>query len=318
MTETPLLASPAPSFAVDGTTLGALGRDTAHLEVTEGAMGLRTLVLHLVAVAPDGDGGSESWSYLDGRDVDLGSELTAVLGTGGDRRQVFRGTVSAIELTVSEGGYPYVCLRAEDALMRLRMTTRSATWEDTTDADVVRAVVDEHGLASSVDLDGPRHPQVEQQAESDLAFLRRRLERLDAELWVDADDTVHAADRASREGPTITLVQGNQLVAVTARADLAHQRSGVVVRGWDRRRVEVAEGTAGDEVVAAETTGGRTGPSLVEQVFGDVELARVLLDAGDAEHARSLATAEMLSPWPSPSVPSSRSGSRPEYPVRRG
>lgn len=293
MTDLAQYTATAPAFTVAGRTVADMGRDLVRLDVREGAMGLRTLVARLMAVGEDSDGSAGSLRYLDGQDVDLGSAITATIGPSGDARQVFNGTVSALELTMTEGGYPVVTICAEDALMRLRMASRSATWSDVSDADLVSRIADLHGLGAQVDLDGPTHPVVQQQAESDLAFLRRRLSRIAGELWVDADDVVHAADRTARPGPTIGLVQGNDLIAVTARVDLAHQRSSVVVRGWDRRAVEVVAEEAGADVISAETTQGRTGPALVADVFGQVALARVDRGAGDSALAQALADAEM-------------------------
>ena len=44
----------------------------------------------------------------------------------GEERLVFDGKVSAIEVTFPEGSFPTVSVYAEDALMGLRMTRRSA------------------------------------------------------------------------------------------------------------------------------------------------------------------------------------------------
>jgi len=287
-------SSHAPVFTVEGRTEGQLGRDLLRLDIKEGVLGLRTLVAHFHAVGPQSDGSTEDLSYLDGAVLDFGSAITVTLGPAGGERQVFRGTVSGLEVSFAEGEIPYVTVFAEDALMRLRLQHRTSTYTDVTDAGIAQAIADEHGLGSEVDADGPTYPLVQQWDESDLSFLRDRALRVDAELWADSDDTLHFATRDKREGTDLVLVQGNELIAVHARADLAHQRADVEVRGWDIESVDAVVEAAGNDTVAAEVSGGRTGPQIVAQVFDGATLTRARRDAPAADTARAYAEAEML------------------------
>lgn len=286
-------SSHAPVFSVDSRTEGALARDLLRLDVEEGVLGLRTLVAHLHAVGPESDGSAERLSYLDGEVVDVGRSIEVVLGPAGGERRLFRGTISAIEVSFAEGDAPYVTVFAEDALMRLRMRERTATYTDVSDADVVSRIASEHGLGSAPDVEGPTYPVIQQWEQSDLAFVRDRATRLDAEIWVDSDDVVHIADREQRPGPDILLVQGNELIAVRARVDLAHQRTEVQHRGWDDLRVEAIAETASADVVAAEVAGGRTGPQAVGDVFPDAILSRARRDVLSTATARAYAEGEM-------------------------
>src|SRR5699024_9382144 len=137
----------APVFSVDSRLQGAIGRDLLRLDVEEGRLGLRTLVAHLHAVGPGSDGSDEQLSYLDGQTIALGSRLDVNIGPPGGERRLFTGAVSALEVNFSEGGVPYVSVFAEDALMRLRMAERTATFRDVTDAEIVEQVGGRHGLS---------------------------------------------------------------------------------------------------------------------------------------------------------------------------
>lgn len=296
MTDTSIHAysSHAPTWTVDGRAEGQLARDLLHLEIAEGVLGLRTLVAHFHAIGPSSDGSAESLSYLDGAVLDFGSVVTVTLGPAGGERQLFRGTVSGLEVSFAEGETPHVTVFAEDALMRLRLTHRTASYADTTDAGIAEAIAGEHGLGAVVDADGPTYPLVQQWDESDLSFLRDRALRINAELWVDADDKLHFATRDRREGARLTLVQGNELVSVQARADLAHQRANVELRGWDDAAVDAVAETAGDDRVTPEVAAGRTGPQIVSQVFAGSLVTRSRRDALVADTGRAYAEAEML------------------------
>lgn len=287
-------SSHAPVWTVDGRAQGGLARDLLHLEIAEGVLGLRTLVAHLHAIGPDSDGSAESLSYLDGSVLDFGSLVTVTLGPAGGERQVFRGTVSGLEVSFTEGETPHVTVFAEDALMKLRLTHRTASYAEVTDAAIAEAIAGEHGLGAAVDAEGPTYPLVQQWDESDLSFLRDRALRVNAELWVDADDTLHFATRDRREGARLTLVQGNELVSLQARADLAHQRAEVEMRGWDGATVAAVVETAGDDSVTPEVVAGRTGPQIAAQVFGAPRLTRARRDALVSDTARAYADAEMV------------------------
>jgi phage protein D len=286
-------SSHGPVFTVDSRVEGAFARDLLRLDIEEGTLGLRSMVVHLHAVGPDSDGSSERLSYLDGEVLGLGSTIDVDIGPPGGERHLFHGTVSAVEVCFAEGEAPYVSVFAEDALMRLRIAERTASYVDMSDAEIVEQVVGDHGLALDADLDGPTYPLVQQWEESDLAFIRDRALRLDAEVWAGIDDIVHLADRADRPGAQLTLVQGNELIAVELRADLAHQRSQVEFRGWDDVRVEAVSAVATADLVRTEIDRGRVGPAVVADVFEPASISRSRRDVLSSEVAQAYANAEM-------------------------
>jgi len=239
MTE-PMFAVAGPVFSIDGDRVPSLARDCVRLEIEEGVEGLRTLRLHVFATGAGAAGPPDRMIYLDGGVVDFGKQLTVSLGPDGGQRTVFDGAISAIEAVFADGQPPLVVILAEDALMRLRMTRRLRTFTDVTDADLASSVADDHGLRAEVDVDGPRYDVVQQLNQSDLAFLRERARLVQAELWADGR-TLHMASRPKRSGTELTLVQANQLLSVRLCADLAHQRSEVVVTGYDASAADVID-----------------------------------------------------------------------------
>lgn len=286
-------ASHAPVFSVNSTTEGRLGRDLLRLDIEEGSLGLRTLVARFHAIGPDSDGSTDQLSYLDGDPLDLGTSIDVNVGPPGGERQLFHGRVSAIEVSFAEGAAPFVSVFAEDALMRLRLAERTATYTEMSDADIVTEVARAHGLSAETDLDGPTYPLVQQWEESDLAFIRDRALRLDAEVWADHDDVIHVAARERRPGADLLLVQGNELIAIDARVDLAHQRSTVEYRGWDDVRVEAITAEASGDLIHGEVASGRIGPDLVGDVFDQASIRRSRRDVLSSASARAYAEAEM-------------------------
>ncbi|HNU03283.1 MAG TPA: hypothetical protein PKL67_03950, partial [Anaerolineae bacterium] len=169
---------------------------------------------------------------FDGQIVDFGKGIEIELGPPGGTRRVFKGRITGLEAQFPKERPPELTVLAEDRFQDLRMERRTRTFEDSTDADAMRAIISQHGLTADIDVDGPTHRVLTQVNQSDLAFLRERAAAVDAELWLD-DRTLHIQARARRNAGSVTLTYGAGLLEFTVLADLAHQRSAVRVSGWD-------------------------------------------------------------------------------------
>lgn len=288
-----LLASFAPVFEVEGRVVGELARDLLRLETEEDTSGLKTLTARFLAYGPRAGSPAEAQLYLDGSTLDFGKALDVSIGPDHDARTIFRGFVSALEAKFQEEQEPEVVVFAEDQFMKLRMTRRSKTYANVTDAQIAQAIADEHGFNADVDADGPTYDVVQQWNVSDLAFLRQRARLIQAELWLQGN-TLHFKAREKRTGTELTLVQGNHILRLEARADLAHQRTNVKVSGYDAQARDMIDEEAGSEAIDAEVADGRTGISILERAFGERVSYRVREAPLAAGEAAAWARAEML------------------------
>lgn len=292
MTEA-LLTYAAPIFELDGEVKGELSRDVQRLEIEETTAGLKTLNLRLMAQGSAGDSAEQRQLYLDGSIIDFGKKLSVVIGASPTAHTVFTGRISAIQAEFHEGQAPEVAIFAEDKMMNLRMTRRMKTYENMSDADIASAIAAEHGLTPEVDADGPTYDLVQQWNMSDLAFLRERARKIQAEIWME-DETLHFKTRGARNATGLTLVQGNHLIKLCVRADLAHQRTKVKVSGYDATRREMIEEEAGEDAILAEVAEGLTGVSVLERAFGERVSYRVREVPLKSNEAADWARAEML------------------------
>jgi uncharacterized protein len=290
---TDLFGSSAPVFKVGGEVKGELARDLSKLEIEEATDGMKTMALRLIAQGPNGNAPEEQQLYLDGQIVDFGKAIEVSIGAGDAARTVFKGTISAVEAIFSEGPEPHVSIFAEDALMNLRMTRRMKTWENMTDADIASQIATANGLTADTAAPGPTYKVVQQWNQSDLAFLRERARLIQAEVWFD-NDTLCFKTRGSRAASSMTLVQGAHLISVQVRADLAHQRTTVKVSGYDASARDTIDEAAGSDVIQAEISGGRTGPAVLAQAFGERVSYRVRENPRVGDEAIAWAKAEML------------------------
>jgi phage protein D len=288
-----LLNYAGPIFEIEDEANGELARDILRLEVEETTTGLKTLSARFVAQGPPKGGGDQQLLYLDGSAIDFGKKVSIVLGAAPAAHTVFTGWISAIEADFKEGGSPEVVLFAEDKLMKLRMTRRMKTYENVSDADIASAIAGEHGLTPEVDADGPTYDVVQQWNMSDLAFLRERARKIQAEVWVE-DETLYFKARGKRTATELTLIQGNQLLAVRVRADLAHQRTRVKISGYDAGQRDRIEEEATEDAIQAEVSGGLTGPATLQRAFGERVSYRVRETPLKSTEASDWVRAEML------------------------
>ena len=139
--------------------------------------------------------GRVGFLYFDRKLLDFGKAFAIKLGT----RTSSKGASPALEAHFPEGRPPELAVLAEDRLQDLRMTRRTRTFADVSDADVMRTHRDTiTGSAPAVDVSGPTHKVLAQVNQSDLAFLRDRARAIDAELWMTGG-TLHAKSHAKRQ-----------------------------------------------------------------------------------------------------------------------
>lgn len=261
----PGLYASRPRISVQGGEEAALGQQLQGLFVEETTAGLCRCEATFVNWGPKE--GSVGFLYFDRGLLDFGVRLGIEMGAGDGAGTVFDGRVTGLEGRFSGGRPPELLVMAEDRLQDLRMTRRTRSWADSTDADVVRSVAQAHGLRADVDFGGPTHRIVAQVNQSDLALARERARAAGAELWIEGD-TLKARPRPDRGAGTLSLTYGEGLHEFAVAADLAHQATGFTVAGWDVAGKQAVHPVATASVVAAELDGGDSGGSILEASFG--------------------------------------------------
>ncbi len=253
-----------PTIKVDGTEQRELSEGLLQsLLVEETTLGLFRCEARFANWGPLADSDRLDFYLFDGQTVDFGKQIEIELGPPGSTRRVFKGRISALEAQFPKERPPELTVLAEDRFQDLRMERRTRTFEDSSDADAMRAIISQHGLTADIDVDGPTHRVLAQVNQSDLAFLRERAAVVDAELWLD-DRTLHVQARPRRSAGSVTLTYGVELLEFTVMADLAHQRSAVKVSGWDVAGKDGMDMEAGESAVSAELAQGlRSGAAVL-------------------------------------------------------
>lgn len=261
----PALYPSRPRLFVEGSEEATLGQQLQSLFIEETSDGLYRCEATFTNWGPKD--GTVGFLFFDRALLEFGKKLTVEMGAGEAAGKVFEGRITGLEGRFSGGRPPELLVMAEDRLQDLRMTRRTRSWEQTSDADVVRSVAQAHGLRADVELNGPTHRVVAQVNQSDLALLRERARAAGVEVWVEAD-TLKVKPRPDRGAGTLTLTYGQGLHEFAVAADLAHQTTGFTVSGWDVAAKQAVKPVATAYVVSAELNGGDSGGSILEASFG--------------------------------------------------
>ncbi len=284
MDRDPALIAARPSFKVGKGEQPALAARLVALDIRDDADGLARCEAEFGNWGPPASGEATGFLYFDRSLLEFGQDFIVRV----DGQTLFDGRVMALEGRFHEGRPPTLRVWADDRLQDLRMTRRTRSFADCTDADLASQIAAEHGLTAEVDAPGPRHRQLAQLNQSDLALLHERARAVDAELWLNGRH-LHFQRRSARDGGRLELAYGAGLVRFEARADLASQRSEFVVGGWDVSAKGAVRATASDTALAAELGGDESGIAILRQALGERRESLVHADALSQEMAQAQA-----------------------------
>jgi len=254
-------ARPArPTLNLAGQDKAALADGLLHLMISEDLHGLYACE----ALFNNWQNGDHA--YFDRRVFDFGKAFKVKLGADANTT-LFAGRIMALEAEFPEGEAARLRVLAEDRFQDLRMTRRTRTFSDLSDADLMRQIAGEHGLTTDINLNGPTHKVLAQVNQSNLAFLRERARAIDAELWMDGSQLI-AKQHDARPQTTLKLSYEDQLRSFTVLADLSHQRTSVTASGWDVAGKKALKYEATDQVIRSELGNDQSGVAILQAQLG--------------------------------------------------
>jgi len=206
-------------------------------------------------------GGRIGFRYFDRAMLDFGKAFKVKLGD----TVLFDGRIMGLHAVFPEGAPPRIQVLADDRLQDLRMTRRTRTFTDQSDADAMRTIASDHSLTGDIDASGPTHKVLAQVNQSDLAFVRERAHAIDAEVWVEGT-TLHVKKRGARDAGTVDLTWQNQLREFDVTADLAAQRTAVAVSGWDVAGKQAIKSEVTASAISAELGSDTSGVSILQGI----------------------------------------------------
>lgn len=264
----PLFAT-SPTIEINGQTYPLVQQNLVALRLREALGGLASLELSLVDTVEDG--GTSHYAAGTGSPLELGAGIRVFAGAHEvGAPEIFDGQVTAVEAEIREGQPPLFTVLAEDRLFPARRRRRSRLFENLALGDVISEIAGDHGLTpevrQGVDTTARNWMQAD---ETDLAFMRRILDRFDCDLQI-VGDKLQVGRVGMDQRALVPLAVGSTLISARITADVAEQLTSVSVGSYDP-----GEGAAVDGVMGAGGFGpgsGKSGTDVLREKFRDVEM----------------------------------------------
>jgi phage protein D len=226
----------------------------------------------------------KSHNFMTGRGAKVfdllkfGAEVNIAMGYG-DARTVplmASGLITEVTTNFPELGTPELTISGYDHAFPLTMGKNARTWTKALDSDAAQEIASFHNLNSNIERTQERHPQIEQNQESDFEFLKKLADRNHYELFVDEKRTLHFRKPNDTASAVVGLVWGQGLLSFKPEANLAGQISKVEVYGWNPKKKEkiVGVATAGQE--SGKDAKGRSAGELLKSFVKDPSKQPVL------------------------------------------
>lgn len=196
-------------------------------------------------------GGDLDWDrFAAGEPVDV------AMGYGTRLEPLVLGRIHSVRPEFPSGDAATVTVGGYGLLHDAMRGTKSRSWDERTDSDVVEEVASGYEFAEvNVEETGVSYRKIIQDAESDYRFLETLAERNGFELFARRDAFHFRAPRPDAD-PVLALRYGDSLRSFSPEASTATQVREVVVRHWDPKRkreiVGSAEREAGDAAAGRE------------------------------------------------------------------
>jgi hypothetical protein len=178
--------------------------------------------------------------------LNFGKELEIRLGYGDAKSLVpmVSGMISEVTTNFPEAGSPELSIAGYDHGFLMTLGQNSRTWSNAKDSAAAKEIAAFNNVDAVITTTNGDHAQIEQNQESDWAFLKKLADRNHYELYVDEERTLHFAKPNDKAGAVVDLVWGEGLLSFKPEANLAGQIAKVEVYGWDRNRKEAIVGVA--------------------------------------------------------------------------
>ncbi len=218
---------------------------------------------------------SDIGAWIEKGEIAIGKPIEVKLGfhQKGQPELVFKGEVAGWEPVIVGKEPAGIAVRGYNKLHRLTRGRKSRPWQDVCFSDVATTIAGDWGLGTGgVEATSPIQPYVYQPSITDLDMLRLMASRVGYEVCCDLEENLVFAKPRVTTGPVATLKWGDNLKKFKTRLSTGSQISKVKVSGWDVKKKERIEATAGPGDVLSAMGGSTKGPEAASKFEqGEIE-----------------------------------------------
>jgi phage protein D len=198
----------------------------------------------------------------------FGSPIEISLGYGEPSRLklMLKGIVTEIGTSFTTGA-PELKISGFDDLYKLGIGKNTKNWEQSYDSDAVRELVRELKPSANIVQTKVKNPRIDQNEESDLAFIEKLAGRNEKYVYYVRDDKFYFGPRHNEGDAVVDLIWGEGLLSFSPQLNLVKQVTEVVVYGRSASTGEEIFGIAGSSDVAASDKNGESGAERVAKAL---------------------------------------------------
>ncbi|HYJ30862.1 MAG TPA: contractile injection system protein, VgrG/Pvc8 family [Allosphingosinicella sp.] len=224
----------------------------------------------------------------------FGAPVKVSLGYGEPAKlePMIEGVITEVGAGFTDSDTPTLTISGYDKLYPLRLNRASRHWDKAKISDAITAVAGANALSANVQSTRTIEASLDQNQESDLAFIERMAE-LSGSIFYMRAGKFYFGPRSSRS-PALEIPWGQGLERFSPSANLADQVSAVEVHGWSAIEAAAIVGKAkrGDE--KGRDGQRKSGGDWLATALGDAPTIKVgapVRDQAEAD-ARALAILE--------------------------
>lgn len=273
-----------PSFkiAVNGSAISEDLWNNIHSITVESEINLPTM-FNIVMEVPDEEL-KENWEGIDMAVFKPGNPVKISMGAD-DALELMSGEITALDISFDSS--PKVEIRGYDKMHRLRFGTKTRSFTEKKDSEIVSTIASEAGLSANAEATTTIYPYIFQNNQSNYAFLLERAYRIGYELMVDKDKLIFRKSKEGESpGSTYTFKYGVNLESFHLSLGTLIRGSEVEVRGWDIKQkkeiVHKATASNADSKMGGSKSGHEFSSSIKASPIS--VLYDSVLDAKDAEN----------------------------------
>lgn len=204
----------------------------------------------------------QPWLHEDlfaiGKSIEIGFQSSTTASEEFEKAEegcVLKGEITSLETHFTAGSQAPMIIRGYDISHRLHRGRHNRSFQNYTDTDIVKEIVQEVGIAGgTIDESGTPHDYVFQENQTNMEFLRERAARNGFELFVHNGKLNF---RKPKVDETLELQWLRNLSSFHVRVTSAEQVKSVEVRGWDYKQKQSIVATKSSADTITETKHGQ-------------------------------------------------------------
>ncbi len=205
---------------------------------------------------------------------DIGNRVEIQMGYGKQLESLILGEITGLEPDFAEQAAT-LTVRGHDLRHRLLRGSKTRTFLNKTDSDIVQAIALERNLKTKIEKTSTQLEYVVQNNQTDLAFLQSRAKKIGYEIGMDGQ-TLYFRKRQYTMPKQLTLNPTIDNLSVSLRVSTMAQVEAVEVRGWNAKEKKPFVGRSRSASEGSTMGGTLIGSKKATQEFG--KSTQVILD----------------------------------------